>query len=147
MNTAHGTLQVTDEQITILHLALQVYCSPSLKEYLHSPVMPLLARTIQRKEPILCTHSGVCTWCVCGICVCVCVCVVVCVHVCVCVCVCVVVVFEYMCVCLCVACGCVHMCTCTLCQCIHMDTNLQVQVHTSAIEQFWQLLIVWWGSC
>ena len=63
MNTAHGTLQVTDEQIiTIFHLGLQVYCSPSLKEYLHSPVMPLLARKIERRASILRAHGGVCVW-------------------------------------------------------------------------------------
>ena len=61
MNTAHGTPQVTDEQtITIFHLVLQVYCSPSLKEHLHNPVMPLMARNIQRKESILCAHGDVC---------------------------------------------------------------------------------------
>ena len=61
MNAAHGTPQVADEQIiTIFHLALQVYCSPSLKEYLHNPVMPLLACNIERKESILCAHGGVC---------------------------------------------------------------------------------------
>ena len=90
MNTAQGTLQVTDEQI--IHLGLQVYCSPGLKEYLHSPVMSLLARTIERTVSILCAHGSVDIW----------VCVVY-------VWWCVVVVFEYMCVCLCVAC--VDMCT------------------------------------
>ena len=61
MNTAHGTLQVTDEQtITIFHLVLQVYCSPSLKEYLHNPVMPVLARNIERTASILCAYGGVC---------------------------------------------------------------------------------------
>ena len=61
MNTAHGTLQVTDEQIiTIFHLVLQVYCSPSLKEHLHNSVMPLPARSIERTVSILCAHGGVC---------------------------------------------------------------------------------------
>ena len=61
MNTAHGTPQVTDEEIIIIfHLVLQVYCSPSLKEHLHNPVMTLLACTIERKEPILCAHGDVC---------------------------------------------------------------------------------------
>ena len=67
MNTAHGTLQVTDEQITIIfHLALQVYCSPSLKEYLRNPVMPLLACNIERRESILRAHGGVWTYGCCG---------------------------------------------------------------------------------
>ena len=65
MNTAHGTPQVTDEQIkTILHLVLQVYCSLSLKENLHNPVMPVLARNKERKESILHAHGSVCA-CVC----------------------------------------------------------------------------------
>ena len=71
VNPAHGTSLVTDEQIiTIFHLVLQVYCSPSLKEHLHNPVMPLLARTIQRKESILRAHGGVCAQG--GVCACVC---------------------------------------------------------------------------
>ena len=80
MNTAHGTLQVTDEQIiiTIFHLGLQVYCSPSLKEHLHNSVMPLMTGNIERTVFILCAHGGVC---VCVVVVCD-----VCVHVCVCVC-------------------------------------------------------------
>ena len=61
MNTAHGTLQVTDEEIIVIsHLVLQVYCSPSLKQHLHNPVMPLLACTKQRKESILCACVCVC---------------------------------------------------------------------------------------
>ena len=83
MNTAHGTLQVTDEQIiVIIHLLLQIYCSPSLKEHLHNPVMPLLARNIERTVSILCAHGGVCArvgvWWLCVMC-CMCVCDV-CVH-------------------------------------------------------------------
>ena len=61
MNNAHGTTQVTDEQIiTIFHLALQVYCSPSLKEHLHNPVMTLLACNIERTVSILCAHGVMC---------------------------------------------------------------------------------------
>ena len=61
MNNAHGTTQVTDEQIiTIFHLALQVYCSPSLKEHLHNPVMTLLACNIERRVSILCAHGVMC---------------------------------------------------------------------------------------
>ena len=101
--------EVTDEQIiTIFYLVLQVHCSPSLKEYLHNPVMPHLARSIERKESILCAHGGVCA------------------------CVGVVVVCEYI----------QH-----LCQCIqngaYKSTCKCISNHTSAIEQFWQLLIVW----
>ena len=82
MNTAHGTPQVTDEQIiVVIHLALQVYCSPSLKEQVHNPVMPLLARNKERKETILRAHGGVCAcvgvWWLCVMCV-ACGCVVVC---------------------------------------------------------------------
>ena len=62
---------------TLCRTRSRVYCSPSLKEYLRNPVMPLLARHKQRKESILCAYGGVCM------------CVVVC---------------EYMRVCLCVAC-------------------------------------------
>ena len=74
MNTAHGTLQVTDEQIiVIIHLALKIYCSPSLKEHLHNLVMPLLACTKERKESILNAHGGVCArvgvWWLCVVCV------------------------------------------------------------------------------
>ena len=101
MNIVHGTTQVTDEQIiTILHLVLQVNCSPSLKEYLHSPVMTHLACNIQRTVSILCAHGVVCA----------CVCVVLCawmymyicvlyVHVCVVVCTCALV-CAFMCECL-----------------------------------------------
>ena len=65
VNIVHGITQVTDEQIiTIFHLVLQVYCSPSLKEHLHNPVMTLLARSIERKESILHVHGVVCA-CVC----------------------------------------------------------------------------------
>ena len=71
------------EQITIFHLVLQVYCSPSLKEHLHNPVMPLLTRHIERAVSILCAHGSVCGACV--------------LHVC----------------CMCVACGCVVVCAYT----------------------------------
>ena len=102
MNTAHGTLQVTDEQIiVIIHLVLQVYCSPSLKEHLHNPVMPLLTRNKERKETILRAHGGMCA------------------------CVCVVVVCEYIRVCLCVACGCVVMCTYTALVPVHSECWIQ----------------------
>ena len=67
-----------DEQIiAIFHLGLQVYCSPSPKEHLHNPVMPLLARNIERRGSILCAHGGVCGrvgvcwWCVNIHCVCI----------------------------------------------------------------------------
>ena len=60
-----GTTQVTDEQIiTIFHLVLQVYCSPSLKELLHNPVMTLLACKKERTGSILHAHGVVCA-CVC----------------------------------------------------------------------------------
>ena len=69
MNTAHGTPQVTDEEIIkIFHLVLQVYCSLSLKEYLHNPVMPLLARKKKRRASILCAHGGVCEYMCGGVC-------------------------------------------------------------------------------
>ena len=80
--TAHGTTLVKGEQI-IFHLVLQVYCSPSLKQYLHSPVMALLACNIERTVSILCAHSGGCA-CVCVLhvhgCVVVCTCALVCVN-------------------------------------------------------------------
>ena len=60
MNSLQATTQVTDEQIIIFHLVLQVYCSPSLKEHLHNPVMTVLACNIQRKESILCAQCCVC---------------------------------------------------------------------------------------
>ena len=117
-----------DEQIkAIFHLVLQVYCSPSLKEYPHNPVMPLLARTIQRKVSILHAHA----WCVCA-------------------CVCVVVMCEYMhaCVLHVDVWTCVHI---HLCKCIqnggYKFTRTCISNHISAIEQVWQLLMVWWGSC
>ena len=51
----------TDEQIiTISHLVLQVYCSPSLKKQVHNPIMPLMARNKERKETIL--RAVVCVW-------------------------------------------------------------------------------------
>ena len=73
MNTACGTLQVTDEQIKVIfHLVLQIYCSPSLKEQVHNPVMPLLARKEERTVSILCACSGVCACvCVCDGCICI----------------------------------------------------------------------------
>ena len=37
------------EQIIIFNLVLQVYCSPSLKELLYNPVMPLLTCNNKRK--------------------------------------------------------------------------------------------------
>ena len=70
-----------DEQIIIIfHLGLQVYCSPSLKEYLHNPVMPLLAHSKERRASILRAHMVVCVVVVCAyicmfVCMCVCVCV------------------------------------------------------------------------
>ena len=45
---------------SIFHLALQVYGSPSLEEYLHNPVMSLLARNIERRDFILHAHGRVC---------------------------------------------------------------------------------------
>ena len=58
--TEHGTTQVTENQRIIFNLALQVYCSPSLKEHLHNPVMTLLACTVERTGSILRAHGGVC---------------------------------------------------------------------------------------
>ena len=119
MNTAHGTLQVTDEQIiTIFHLVLQVYCSPSLKEQVHNPVMPLLACIRERKESILHAHGGVCArvgvWWLCVVCVC---------GGCV------------WCVCTCV-CGCVYISVIISASAFRMvDTNLQVYVRVSVITQ------------
>ena len=105
----HGTPQVTDEQIiVILHLVLQVYCSPSLKEQIHNPVMPLLARNKERKETILRAHGGMCACvCVCGGCV---------MWVCCCV---------YICICVIISASAFRM----------LDTNLQVYVHVSVITQ------------
>ena len=100
MNTAHGTPQVTDEQIiVIIHLVLQVYCSPSLKEQVHNPVMPLLTRNIERTVSILRAH-GV------GVCVCV-----------------------VLCVACAWVCGCVYICICVIISASAfrmVDTNLQV---------------------
>ena len=56
------TLQLTEEHN--FHLVLQVYCSSSLKELLHNPVMTLLARIKQRKESILHAHGSVRGGCV-----------------------------------------------------------------------------------
>ena len=79
MNNVHGTTQVTDQQIiTIFHLALQVYCSPSLKEHLHNPVMTLLACNIERTVSILCAHGVMCGVVCMNIVCCMCMCVVVC---------------------------------------------------------------------
>ena len=50
------------------YLVLQVYCSPSLKELLHNPVMTVLACNIERKEAILHGHSCVCVVVVCDVC-------------------------------------------------------------------------------
>ena len=73
MNSSQATRQVTDEQIKIFHLVLQVYCSPSLKEHLHNPVMTLLACKMERTGSFLCAQGVVCV-CVCvGVCVWVCV--------------------------------------------------------------------------
>ena len=130
MNTAQGTPQVTDEQIiTVFHLVLQVYCSPSLKELLHNPVMPLLARIIERRGSTLCAHSGVCA------------------------CVCVWWLYVHTHACLCVACAWVCGCVCmhiSVCICVSairiVDTNLQVYAHASVTTQvqlnIWQLLII-----
>ena len=105
----HGTPQVTVEQIiTIIHLGLQVYCSPSLKEHLHNPVMSLLTRSMQRKESILHAHGGVCA-----------------LHVCVVVCD----------VCCMWVCGCVVVCIC-ICVIISASAfRMQVYVHVSVITQ------------
>ena len=56
------TLQLTEEHN--FHLPLQVYCSPSLKELLHNPVMTLLACNKERTGSILHAHGVVCA-CVC----------------------------------------------------------------------------------
>ena len=58
--TEHGTTQVTENQRIIFYHALQVYCSPSLKEHLCNPVMALLACTVERTGSILRAHGGVC---------------------------------------------------------------------------------------
>ena len=102
MNTAHGTPQVTDEQIiVIIHLVLQVYCSPSLKEQIHNLVMPLLARNMERTVSILCAHGGVCAY------------------------MCVVVVCDVCCMCVCDVC--VHA---GVWLCVHMDLCALVPVHS-----------------
>ena len=98
-----------DEQIiTISHLVLQVYCSPSLKEYLYNPVMTLLARNMERRGSILCAHGGVCA------------------------CVCVWWLYVHTHTCLCVACAwvcgdvCMHISVCICVSAIRtVDTNLQ----------------------
>ena len=118
MNIVHGTTQVTDEQIiTILHLVLQVNCSPSLKEYLHSPVMTHLACNIQRTASILCANGVVCAcvWC--------------CVRECTCIFVC--------CMCMCVwLCVHVHQCVHSCVSAFQMvDTNLQIYLHVPVITQ------------
>ena len=97
-----------DEQITVFHLILQVYRSPSLKEQVYNPVMPLAARTIERKDSILRAHGGVCV-CVCGGCVNIC---------------------MYVCALYVGVWLCVHI---HLCQCI--QNNGQVQGHVSVITQ------------
>ena len=120
MNNAHGTTQVTDEQIiTILYLVLQVNCSPSLKEYLHNPVMTHLACNIQRTVSILCAHGVVCA----------CVCVVLCV-------------WMYMHICVLHVHVCVVVYTCALVcafMCVSafwmVDTNLQIYLHVPVITQ------------
>ena len=110
-----------DEQIIIIsHLILQVYCSPSLKEYLHNPVMRLLACNMERRVSILHAHGGVCA------CVCVCVC-----GGCMCIHIHVYVLHVH---------GCVVVCACTLvCAFVSairtVDTNLQVCVHVSVTTQ------------
>ena len=62
-----------------------------------------------------------------------------------CECVCVVVVFGCVHVCLCVARGCVDMCTYTFVS-VYSEWWIQIYKyisnHTSAIEQFWQLLVI-----
>ena len=54
-------------QLTNNNLGLQVYCSLSLKEFLHNPVMTVLACNIERTGSILREHGIMC------VCVCVCV--------------------------------------------------------------------------
>ena len=109
--------EVTDEQIiTIFHLVLQVHCSPSLKEQVHNPVMPLLARTRERKESILCSYGGVCAYtCVMFVCEC-----------------------TFMFVCCMWVCGCVYM-RISVYICVSafrmVDASLQVYVHVSVITQ------------
>ena len=49
---------------TIFYLVLQVYCSPTLKEYVHNPAMTVLACNVERTVSILCVH-GVVHACVC----------------------------------------------------------------------------------
>ena len=130
MNNAHGTTQVTDEQIiTIFHLVLQVYCSPSLKEHLHSPVMTLLACNMERTGSILRAHGVVCG----------CVCNVVSINV-----------NAYLCVACACVCGCVYMCISVcihLCQCLlnggYKSTSILTCIsnHTSTKQHSYSLAI------
>ena len=61
-------------QLTNNNLVLQVYCSLSLKEHLHNPVMTLLARNNRGKNPS-CVDMVVCMY-VCGVvCECTCLCI------------------------------------------------------------------------
>ena len=105
------TLDNTSDRRTIFHLILQVYCSLSMKEHLHNPVMTLLACNIKRTVSILHAHGSVfgCV-CVCDVCVNVHGCEVV-----------------YTC-----ALVCAFMCVSTFRM---VDTNLQVYLHVSVITQ------------
>ena len=126
---------MTSDRWTNNNLALQVYCSPSLKELLHNSVMPLLARNKERKEPKLHVHGM--WWCVCVVVVC---------DVC---CIWNVVVCTYTlwnnqwytwwCVCMC---GCVHIHLCGLVL-VHSERWIQIHKcmytisnHTRIIQQF-----------
>ena len=51
-------------QLTNNNLGLQVYCSLSLKEHLHNPVMTVLACNMERTGTILRAHGVMCA-CVC----------------------------------------------------------------------------------
>ena len=111
------TTSDNEQIIAIFHLVLQVYCSPSLKEHLHNPVMPFLARSKERRASILHAHGGGCA-CVFGGCVWI---------------------YVWLCV---HAHQCVHLCQCHQ----NSGYNLQVYVHVSVTTQvkaqnIWQLLI------
>ena len=51
-------------QLTNNNLGLKIYCSLSLKEHLHNPVMTLLTCNIERTGSILRAHGVMCA-CVC----------------------------------------------------------------------------------
>ena len=112
-HTAHCTTQMTEKQIiTLFHLVLQVYCSSSLKEDLHNPVMTVPACSMQRTVSILCAHVCVCVvWVVLYVRECT---------------------FMFVCY-MYMVCGCAYMCI-SVCHCVSalrmVDTSLQVYLIT-----------------